>query len=35
MAIDVFYLTAERKKLLVEVIGKVRDSLIEELQPPA
>jgi [protein-PII] uridylyltransferase len=35
MAIDVFYLTAERKKLPVEVIGKVRDSLIEELQPPA
>ncbi len=35
MAIDVFYLTAERKKLPVEVIGKLRDSLIEELQPPA
>jgi [protein-PII] uridylyltransferase len=36
MAIDVFYLTAPgRKKLPVEVIGKVRDSLLEELQPPA
>jgi [protein-PII] uridylyltransferase len=35
MAIDVFYLTAARKKLPLEVLGKVRDSLLEELQPPA
>ncbi len=35
MAIDVFYLTAERKKLPAEAIGKIRDSLIEELQTPA
>jgi [protein-PII] uridylyltransferase len=33
MAIDVFYLTAGRKKLPVGVIGKLRDSLMEELQP--
>jgi [protein-PII] uridylyltransferase len=32
MAIDVFYLTVGRKKLPVEVIGKLRGSLIEELQ---
>ncbi len=35
MAIDVFYLTAKRKKLPAEVTAKVRDLLLEELQPPA
>ena len=35
MAIDVFYLTAARNKLPVELIGKLRDALMEELQPPA
>jgi [protein-PII] uridylyltransferase len=35
MAIDVFYLTSRRKKLPAEAVDKIRDSLIEELQPPA
>ena len=33
MAIDVFYLTAGRKKLSAAVIAKLRNALMEELQP--
>ena len=35
MAIDVFYLTAGRKKLPAAVIAKLRNALMEELQPTA
>ena len=35
MAIDVFYLTAGRKKLPAEIIAKLRNALMEELQPAA